>query len=119
MARTGPLLFARVTKEVFYAIDIYTHDDFADAEIVEVIHRNWPKSIEHWILRGIQTGGLTPDQREVLRKKRYNSFVQVTDGTTYAPIGGGYFFPGIAFMRSPRWTKSTIFWKTWNNWSLI
>lgn len=94
MARTGPLLFARVTKEVFYAIDIYTHDDFADAEIVEVIHRNWPKSIEHWILRGIQTGGLTTDQREALRKKRYNSFVQVTDGTTYAPIGGGYSFFG-------------------------
>lgn len=94
MARTGPLLFARVTEKVLYAIDIYTHDDFADADIVEVIHRNWPKSIEHWILRGIQTRGLTSDQRKVLRKKRYNSFVQTTDGTTYAPIGGGYVFSG-------------------------
>lgn len=95
MARTGPLLFARVTKEVFYAINIYTHDDFADAEIVEVIHRNWPKSIERWILHGIrQEGRLTSDQREALRKKRYNSFVQVLDGTTYAPIGGGFVFSG-------------------------
>ncbi len=95
MARTGPLLFARVTKEIFYAVDIYTHDDFADAEIVEVIHRNWPESIEHWSLRGIrQASKLTSDQRDALRKKRYNSFVQVTDGTTYAPIGGGYVFSG-------------------------
>ncbi|MCF5775741.1 hypothetical protein GIV40_01385 [Pseudomonas poae] len=95
MARTGPLLFARVTADIFYAINVYTHDDFADAEIVEVVHRNWPESIEHWALRGMQPKEtLTSDQRETLRKKRYNSFVQVKDGTTYAPIGGGYMFSG-------------------------
>lgn len=94
-ARTGPLLFARVTADNFYAIDVYTHDDFEDADIVEVVHRNWPESIEHWALRGMQSKEtLTSDQRKTLRKKRYNSFVQVNDGTTYAPIGGGYVFSG-------------------------
>ncbi|BBN52695.1 hypothetical protein TRE132_08200 [Pseudomonas chlororaphis subsp. aurantiaca] len=95
IGRTGPLLFARVTEDSFYAIDVYTHDDFADAEIVEVVHRNWPESIEHWVLQGMQsTERLTSDQRKTLRKKRCNSFVQVKDGTTYAPIGGGYVFSG-------------------------
>ncbi|WLH62065.1 hypothetical protein [Pseudomonas sp. FP2300] len=95
IARTGPLLFARVTEDDFYAISIYSHDDWTDADIVETIHRNWPESIAHWVLKGMQPAEkLTSDQRKTLRKKRYNSFVQVSDGTTYAPIGGGYVFSG-------------------------
>ena len=93
--RTGPLLFARVTGDSFYAISVYTHDDWTDAEIVEAIHRNWPESIACWALQGMQPAEkLTSEQRKALRGKRYNSFVQVKDGTTYAPVGGGYMFSG-------------------------
>ena len=95
VVRTGPLLFARVTQDKFYAIGIYNHNDWTDITIVETIHRNWPESIARWTLQGVQLAEhLSSDQRKILRKKKYNSFVQVKDGITYGPIGGGYMFSG-------------------------
>ena len=40
VGRTGPLLYALVTDEAFYAINVYTHGSFENSDIVESIHRN-------------------------------------------------------------------------------
>ncbi|SDR48318.1 hypothetical protein SAMN05216597_5414 [Pseudomonas cannabina] len=87
--RTGPLLFARVTDECFYAVDVYSHGAWTESEIVETVHRNWPASIAGWVIHGARGERLTNAQRAVLRKKNTNSFFLTKDDTTYGPIGGG------------------------------
>lgn len=88
--RTCPLLFALITKETFYAIGVYQHGTWADAEIVETIHRNWPSEVAQYQIKGIVSATeITEQQRLTLRAKNANSFITVNDGTVYAPIGGG------------------------------
>ncbi|MHC8289495.1 hypothetical protein ACYZUD_22310 [Pseudomonas sp. XS1P51] len=95
--RTGPLLFARVTDEYFYAIDVFSHGAWTESEIVETVHRNWPKSVAHWVMQGTRGSQLTNDQRTALRKKHLNVFFLTKDGTTYGPIGGGMMASGHNF----------------------
>ncbi|HDS1796127.1 hypothetical protein [Pseudomonas putida] len=87
--RTGKLLFARVTHDAFYVIGIYDHEAFADSDIVETLHRNWPETIAQWRMWSTSDKPLTQEQREVLRNKHINAHVLTSDGTTYGPIGGG------------------------------
>lgn len=88
--RTGPLLFALITKENFYAIGVYQHGAWADAEIVEIIHRNWPDEVAQYQIKGIILAAeVTEQQRLTLRAKNTNSLITVSDGTVYAPLGGG------------------------------
>ncbi len=87
--RTGPLLFARVTSEHFYAIGVYSHGAWTESDVVETVHRNWPESIARWVILGIQGKRLTGAQRAALRKKHLNAFFLTQDGTTYGPLGGG------------------------------
>ncbi|THJ36184.1 hypothetical protein E8K88_02660 [Lampropedia aestuarii] len=88
--RTGPLLFAFVTDNCFYVINIYQHGEWTNSDIVEIIHRNWPSIIKHYIINHAKLAYYATDkERKILRSKHANSFVEVTDGTVYAPIGGG------------------------------
>jgi len=109
--RTGPLLFSLITKENFYAIGVYEHGAWADAEIIEVIHRNWPGEVAQYQIQGIISATeITEQQRLTLRAKNTNSFVTVNDGTVYAPIGGGVVGAGYniqSIMRTDR-QKSTL-----------
>ncbi len=88
--RTGPLLFALITNNAFYAIGVYHHGAWANLDIIETIHRNWPSAISKFRINGLtSTGNITEQQRLALRAKQGNTFTIVSDGTTYAPIGGG------------------------------
>lgn len=51
--RTGPLLFARVTDERFYALDVYSLGTWTESEVVETVHRNWPESVARWVMHGV------------------------------------------------------------------
>ncbi|MCY9865474.1 hypothetical protein OTK49_23400 [Vibrio coralliirubri] len=94
--RTGPLLFALLVEDKFYAIGIFNHDSWADQDIVEIIHRNWPSIVEQYQIKGvISSTPLTEQERLTLRKKNANSNVTVQDGTVYAPIGGGMVSSGF------------------------
>ena len=88
--RNKPLLFALLKDDKFYVIDIYDHSSWLDRDIIEVIHRNWPKAIENKIIRGVQESkGLSEDQQYKFRKSGINLPITVDDGTTYFLIGGG------------------------------
>ncbi|WP_323161879.1 hypothetical protein [Pseudomonas fluorescens] len=87
--RAGPLLFARITDEHFYAIDVYDHASWTNGKIVETVHRNWPESVTRWVMNGVQGERLTDEERTALRKVHANSFFLTKDGTTYGPLGGG------------------------------
>ena len=90
VGRTDPLLFALITKEALYAIGIFAHGSWADANIVETIHRNWSGVISRFQIKNCEcTTERTEAQRLVLRAKNTNSLVPVSDGTVYGPIGGG------------------------------
>lgn len=89
--RTGPLLFALLTNDEFYAIGIFDHGSWTNQDIVEIIHRNWPTVIEQDKIRGdISPTQLTEQERGILRKSGVNAMVTVNDGTSYFPIGGGF-----------------------------
>ena len=92
--RAGPLLFARLTDEHFYAIGVYDHRSWTNSEIVETIHRNWPESIARWVMDDVQGERLTNEERAALRKVHANAFVLTRDDTTYGPIGGGIMASG-------------------------
>lgn len=88
--RTGPLLFALVTVDEFLAIGIYQHGAWANTDIVETIHRNWPHVVAQNQIYGVEPEASTTEkERLTLRKKNANSFTSVSDGTVYSPIGGG------------------------------
>jgi hypothetical protein len=88
--RTGPLLFALIRNEIFYAIGVYEHGSWADPDIIEVIHRNWPEAVSQFRIHGASlTTNFTEQDRITLRQKNVNGFTTTNDGTIYAPIGGG------------------------------
>jgi hypothetical protein len=88
--RTKPLLFALLTKDEFYAINVFNHGAWADQDIVEIIHRNWPNVVSQYqIKNALSATEISEIERLALRAKNVNSFFAVSDGTVYAPMGGG------------------------------
>lgn len=88
--RTGPLIYAFLTDDIFYVINTYTHKDpaWARAEIVEVMHRRWPEAIQQYLLPEISPDPLTECERITLRRKHANAVITLKDGTSYGPFGG-------------------------------
>ena len=93
--RTGSLVYAMVTDDTFYAINVYTHRDFEADSIIESIHRNWPERVSRYRMKAV-TGGQWPKElRRTLRGKNANVLVTVADGTVYMPISGGVMASGV------------------------
>lgn len=93
--RTKELLFALVTDDVFYMINVFDHGAWADTDIVEILHQNWPEAIERFRLKNVVSlcwpDGKKPtaDERMKLRKAGVNVFIELADGTLYHPLGFG------------------------------
>lgn len=93
-ARSGPLIFARITDAAFFAIGVFNHEDWCADEVIETLHRNWPEEISAWTVIGLKGRAITPDERKNLRSRNINSFYLTSDGTTYGSIGGGMMTSG-------------------------
>jgi|GEM_PF-1305928 hypothetical protein len=89
---TSYILLARVTNDEFYEIDVVEHKLWHHQRYVEILHSNWPSSIELWKCGDILGLSHTPNDEEVktLRRGRVNYMLRTEDGTIYCPIGGGY-----------------------------
>ena len=87
--RSGPVLFARITADDFYAINVYTHGDWEQTSVLESLHHNWPSTIKSYRIHGIQGEPLTEEQRRNLRKVNMQTATTTEDGTVYMSIGGG------------------------------
>jgi hypothetical protein len=94
--RTAPLLFARITDDDFYAINVYQHGAWEESGILESLHRNWPDTIRSYRLKGIQGEPLSKTQRRNLRKVNAQAATVVADGTVYMSIGGGVVSSGVS-----------------------
>jgi len=89
--RSDLLLFAKVTSDGFYAIEVGPHGSWADTSLVEVIHSNWPELLSRHRMHGIMPGAnWTDEERLELRRAGITMMTVTNDGTVYAPPGGGY-----------------------------
>lgn len=89
--RTGSLMFARITDSDFYLVGIFDHvTDWGDRRILEILHANWPDSIERFRLHGVHGLDTLPTSADHLhmQKKHLNLPLQLSDGTVYVPFGG-------------------------------
>jgi hypothetical protein len=91
VVRTDDVLFARVTDEAFYLITVMPHRQWANQELFEIIHRNWPDSIRRFRLPGVVKIDPVWSNEAIpkLRKGGVMTMIQMKDGTVYRPIGGG------------------------------
>jgi len=100
--RTGHVLFARVTHDTFYLLDVMNHSPgqqpWIKKILVEIIHNNWPDSIAENRIKGIVDTEFNPSEQEIgqLRNAGINSILKMNDGTIYAPLGGGLIGSGIS-----------------------
>lgn len=90
--RTGQLLFARVITDTIFFIDVMKHGNWTKQEIIEIIHNNWPKSIQQFKLDDDVELLYAPSDDDIkkLRRVNLNSTLQLKDGSIYMfSIGGG------------------------------
>ena len=91
--RTGPVLLVRVMDSAIAFIDVRQHGNgqpWGHQDLVQILHDNWPESIERFALRGILPGRqLTDDEVRHARAAGIQVPIAVRDGTVYAGIGGG------------------------------
>ncbi|MFL6603056.1 MAG: hypothetical protein ACJ8R9_17250 [Steroidobacteraceae bacterium] len=89
-ARTGPLLFVRLDDANAYFLGVFDHKSWTNPDLIEIVHVNWPKTIERYKLDVTQLNWEpTSDERKKLRAVGINASVRLKDGTVYQPIGGG------------------------------
>jgi hypothetical protein len=96
--RTGPLLFARVTDTHFYLIDVPHHGDWTQQRLVEIMHNNWPDSLSDHCIPGALGLEYRPSDDDIrdLRRAGVDIAIQVSDGTVYHSMGGGYTTSGLS-----------------------
>jgi len=85
--RTSDLLFAMVTPHAVLFVDVRPHDAFADKELFQIVHRNWPEVIAPW--RCDEVSSASVHDHAWARKARVSILTVCDDGTVYAPLGGG------------------------------
>ncbi|MCO5341453.1 hypothetical protein NG896_02625 [Aeromonas veronii] len=89
--RTKELLFVRFTKDSAYVLGVFEHNQWSTLKTLEIIHENWPETIEHYKVRNIVDISHCPDEKTILnfRKIGLNYAVKLGDGTVYMGPGGG------------------------------
>jgi hypothetical protein len=90
--RTGPVLFVLVEESDVYFLDVKSHGHWADEDLVETLHSNWPQLLIKYRVRGILPGSrrISQPERKTARKAGLYMFTTTMDGTVYMPFGGGY-----------------------------
>ena len=96
--RSDYLLFAIVTKEDTYFVDVRLHPQHGDLgwvrqDLLRIVYLNWPELVEPKVLQGVKATTLTDEEKQELRSKNCNSIAQLGDNAI-APIGGGMMADG-------------------------
>ncbi|CAM5734346.1 hypothetical protein SAFG77S_11611 [Streptomyces afghaniensis] len=95
--RTGPVLFVRFDGEFAYFINVMGHGSWTNQDMIRIIHRNWPESIERFRIKGVLglNNSLTNQDIKKLRKAHVVSFIEPEPGVVYGPPGMGLTTSGI------------------------
>ena len=89
IARTGPLLYCKFEPDNAYFIDVLPHGNWTTQRLVNTVHENWPEILQRFRLYGVKGSQISDREIRELRRKNCNYCLEMTDGTTYAPPGGG------------------------------
>jgi hypothetical protein len=101
VTRGGPLLFAAVTDDCFYCIDVRDHSSFASRGLLKIVWDNWKHLLERYRLPfDGDIDGPRYSDAEIARARRAGVSVCLTmdDGAVLRPPGGGISTSG----RNPR-----------------
>lgn len=98
MNRTGPVLFLRITDEFAYFINVMPHGSWTRQDMLKVLYKNWPESLEQFILEGALGVSFNPTDDEIkkLRKANIVTLLEIEPGVVLHSIGGGYTTSGIS-----------------------
>ena len=91
--RTGPLLYVMLTEDAAYLIAVLDHGQWTNTDLIQILHDNWKNMMAKFQINTAPTS-ITEEQRKTLRNKHCNSFVTVSESTTYVPPGGGIMASG-------------------------
>ncbi len=96
--RKGPVLFVRFDKKNAYFIDIRGHNSWEEQRFIQIIHDNWPQTIDEFRYPAETTLTYHATDNDVnnLRSAKINSPIGVSDGTIYSGIGGGFASNGVS-----------------------
>ncbi|MER2058058.1 MAG: hypothetical protein ABTA16_04495 [Niallia sp.] len=89
--RTGPVLFARFDEQNTYLINVWSHGNWTNQDMICIIHNNWPESIEDYRLKEV-TGldqSVTDRDIQIARKAHSMLFIEPEPGVIYVPPGMG------------------------------
>lgn len=105
VGRGSELLFAFVTNQNVYLIDILDHNSFCDTDLFEIIHQNWPDIIRKFRPPGVSNAtNLNEDGDEIkirktLRKAGLQTIIVTHDKTVYLPFGDGFMSGTLGFIQ--------------------
>jgi len=90
--RTGPLLYVRFYQDTAYFIDVLEHGAWTQQDLLRIIHRNFPSSIEEYKIPGIDGLERNYDDEEIKHLRNFNSntLLEVAPGEFYLGPGGGF-----------------------------
>lgn len=91
--RTGPLLYLIIDDFNAYFIDVLNHGEWTNQELLRIIHRNWPQTIESSRIKGKGIVGLeknfSDEEINQLRRANVNVLIEIEPGVIYIGPGGG------------------------------
>ncbi len=98
VVRTAELLFARVTADAAYLLDVRDHGSFSDQELFQALQSNWPETLDICRLSRLVALPVDPSGLDVakLRAAGINSISQADDSHFYMPLGGGVTTSGVS-----------------------
>lgn len=111
VARSQYQIFAYVTDEAIYMIQVFPHnaeDLYSRRELVRILRDNWPELIERFHMKGV--AGLTEKFDDhaygEIRNANITTFLELGENEVYGMIGGGYASNGF----STEALKNADFW---------
>lgn len=90
--RTEHVLFAIVTHNTVYFIQVKSHKSFSSKIFLEIVDSNWPELIKQYLIDDSVRlfSKVGSKDRHKLRKAGVISFTQLKNGKIYMPTNGGY-----------------------------
>lgn len=96
--RSDFLLFAYITNDSAYLLQIYKHNKesepylFSKIELIDIIESNWPNELNKYQINGAIGLSEPIDDKSIalFRKAGITSFTETKSGKVYISMGGGY-----------------------------
>jgi hypothetical protein len=91
-AQAAPLLYVRFDDANAYFLVVAGHGEWANVDLIEIIHANWPASIERCRLQRARSasGNVSVQERLTARQHGIDVPIKMKEGAIYMSPGGGF-----------------------------